>query len=117
MNLHLRFRQVNSTVICVRGDQWKSFIKNELSGVCWERISELIEAVGWPQRPHEDLKQAFEKSTFIRIAYDRTHRSQSPLWERTFHRNPCYRVPSQVYPVEFSLLNISLGGLGTIYQQ
>jgi len=47
--------------------------KNELLDVCWERISELIEGVGWPQRPPEDLKQAFEKSTFIRIAYHHTH--------------------------------------------
>ena len=45
--------------------------RSELSGVSWEKISELIEAVGWSQRPPEDLRQAFEKSTFLSIAYHR----------------------------------------------
>lgn len=45
-------------------------IIDDLSGVCWKRISELIKAVGWPQRSPEDLKNAFEKSTYIRIAYN-----------------------------------------------
>ncbi len=45
--------------------------KNKDSGVCWERVSELFEAVGWGRRSPGDLKQAFEKSTYVRIAYHR----------------------------------------------
>ena len=43
--------------------------ENEVSGVSWERVSELFEAVGWDKSPPENLKQAFEKSTYVRIAY------------------------------------------------
>jgi aralkylamine N-acetyltransferase len=42
----------------------------DLNGVSWNRISELMEAVGWDQRCPEELRQAFGKSTYVRIAYD-----------------------------------------------
>ena len=43
----------------------------DLRGVSWKRISELMEAVGWDQRQPEELRLAFKKSTYLRIAYDR----------------------------------------------
>ena len=42
----------------------------DLKDISWKRISELLEAVGWDQRNPEELRLAFEKSTYIRIAYD-----------------------------------------------
>jgi aralkylamine N-acetyltransferase len=43
----------------------------DLGGVCWRKISELMEDVGWDQRQPEELRLAFERSTYVRIAYDR----------------------------------------------
>ena len=54
--------------------------RSDISEVPWERISELIEAVGWPHRPPRDLKQAFEKSTYVRVAY---HQDQIVGFGRT----------------------------------
>jgi len=44
-------------------------LENSSSGICWQRISELIKIVGWPNRTPAELKQAFEKSSYVRIAY------------------------------------------------
>ena len=54
--------------------------RSDISQVSWERISELIEAVGWPYRPPGDLQQAFGKSTYVRIAY---HQDQIVGFGRT----------------------------------
>ena len=45
--------------------------KNNLDGISWERISEIFEAVGWGRRNPKELKQSFEKSSYVRIAYDK----------------------------------------------
>ena len=45
--------------------------KTDLSDVSWQRLTELFEAVGWDTRPPEDLKQACERSTYVRFAYHR----------------------------------------------
>ncbi|MDP6776513.1 MAG: GNAT family N-acetyltransferase [Candidatus Latescibacteria bacterium] len=42
---------------------------SDTSGVCWQRISDLFEAVGWEKSHPEDLEQAFRKSTYVRVAY------------------------------------------------
>jgi len=42
----------------------------ELTGIDWQRINELIELVGWPERDLKDMVLAFEKSGYLRIAYD-----------------------------------------------
>ena len=42
---------------------------NNLYGICWHRVSELIVSVGWPYRNPAELKQAFAKSSYIRFAY------------------------------------------------
>jgi len=44
--------------------------ENDLRGISWERCTELFQAVGWGTRAPEDIRRAFEKSTFVRIAFD-----------------------------------------------
>jgi len=39
-------------------------------GVTWERVSEVFAAVGWGKRDPAELRQAFERSSFVRFAYD-----------------------------------------------
>ena len=41
-----------------------------LDGVIRERISQIFEAVGWGRRNQTTLQQTFQKSTYVRIAYD-----------------------------------------------
>ena len=41
-----------------------------LDGVVWERISGIFDAVGWGTRSPTELEQAFQTSTYVRIAYD-----------------------------------------------
>lgn len=43
---------------------------SDVSGVCWQRISELFQAVGWEESHPQDLEQAFGRSTYVRVAYD-----------------------------------------------
>ncbi len=40
-----------------------------ITGVCWHRVAALIQAVGWPSRPADALREAFGRSSYVRIAY------------------------------------------------
>jgi GNAT superfamily N-acetyltransferase len=42
---------------------------DNLKGVSWQRVCEIFEAVGWERRIPKEIQQAFEKSSFLRIAY------------------------------------------------
>lgn len=42
---------------------------NTLSGVSWERASEIFSLVGWGNRKAEDIQSAFESSSYVRFAY------------------------------------------------
>lgn len=44
--------------------------ENDLCNVSWERCTEIFQAVGWGTRAPEVIRRAFEKSTFVRIAFD-----------------------------------------------
>ena len=43
--------------------------RSDLNGISWKRISELMEKVGWDLRRPEELRLAFKKSTYLRIAF------------------------------------------------
>ena len=43
---------------------------NSTEGVSWSQVAEIIAAVGWSQRDPEDLRLAFECSSFVRVVYD-----------------------------------------------
>ena len=42
--------------------------KSDLNELMLQGILELIDSVGWPSRKIEDIKEAFHKSTFVRVA-------------------------------------------------
>jgi len=42
---------------------------NETNEVDWQQASKIISVIGWGERSAEDLKSAFQKSSFVRFAY------------------------------------------------
>lgn len=40
---------------------------NTLSEVSWERASEIFSLIGWGNRKAEDIKSAFERSSYVRL--------------------------------------------------
>ena len=42
---------------------------SDIKVVSWQRVSELFSLVGWGVRNLEEIKSAFEKSSFVRFAY------------------------------------------------
>jgi GNAT superfamily N-acetyltransferase len=45
--------------------------KNDLTGTSWEEIAEIFEQVGWGTRDPNEIRCAFEKSSHVRIVYDK----------------------------------------------
>ncbi len=43
--------------------------KDNLDEIDWSQVSDIFERVGWGKRPFEQIKAAFEKSSFVRFAY------------------------------------------------
>jgi GNAT superfamily N-acetyltransferase len=43
---------------------------NELDGVDWQQVSRIISHVGWGERSPGQLEHAFNRSSFVRFAYD-----------------------------------------------
>jgi len=43
--------------------------RSDLSKVSWDRISDLMVAVGWPERLPDELHQAFIRSSYRYFAY------------------------------------------------
>ena len=42
---------------------------SDIKVVSWQRVSELFSLVGWGVRNPDEIKSAFEKSSFVRFAY------------------------------------------------
>ena len=42
---------------------------NSIENINWENVSNIFKVVGWGERLSENVKLAFEKSSFVRFAY------------------------------------------------
>ena len=42
---------------------------NETNAVDWQQVSKIIRDIGWGERSPEELKSAFQQSSFTRFAY------------------------------------------------
>ena len=45
-------------------------IRQTLDGVPWDTVSNLFQLVGWGYRQLDEVRVAFEQSTFVRFAFD-----------------------------------------------
>jgi len=44
--------------------------RNNFDEVDWNQASKIFELIGWGERPPEKVKSAFQKSSFMRFAYN-----------------------------------------------
>ena len=45
-------------------------IRKTISDSAWPKLSELFEEVGWGRRPPDEVRAAFENSTYCRFAFE-----------------------------------------------
>lgn len=45
-------------------------IRNSIPDSLWPRLSAIFGEVGWGRRPHEEIRAAFERSTFSKFAFE-----------------------------------------------